>query len=349
MTFLRNIVRDLVEKRLWPVAAVLLLALVATPFALGRTTSEPVGPTPATVTPGGADRPARAVVSLAAVPARRVRDEAVRNPFRAQAVKRRKDADGANAAGAQASTSGSGADSSAGADPSGSGASSGSAAPAGGSDPGAGGGSSPVTVTPKPKPKPKAKALKPVDPEDTHRLTLRFGETSAELKPMGSVARLLPLPSAADPFFVFLGVLQDHKTAVFLISADATVTGDGTCRPSPENCETVELRAGETEFFDLAAGTPEAKQYQLDVVRIVRRDTGAKGRTAGNRTRESKAGRRLLREGKANGQLADALDGYAWSARRGVLVRRPRPVARVALAGSPWGGFRAVPADPKLP
>ena len=46
--------------------------------------------------------------------------------------------------------------------------------------------------------------------------------------------------------------------------------GDGECRPSPEECETVRLRAGETEFFDVKDPTTNAvtAQYQLDLITI---------------------------------------------------------------------------------
>ena len=47
MTFLRNIGADLVEKRLWPVALVLLVALVAVPTLLApRRAKEPAGDQP---------------------------------------------------------------------------------------------------------------------------------------------------------------------------------------------------------------------------------------------------------------------------------------------------------------
>ena len=47
------------------------------------------------------------------------------------------------------------------------------------------------------------------------------------------------------------GVLADGKPAACLVSSDATATGDGKCLPTPENCERVEMKAGETEFFDV--------------------------------------------------------------------------------------------------
>ena len=66
-----------------------------------------------------------------------------------------------------------------------------------------------------------------------------------------------------------MGVLKDGKTAVFLVDDGVTPVGDGDCRPSPEACETIRMKAGETEFLDVkdATGTV-TDQYQLDLIKI---------------------------------------------------------------------------------
>src|SRR4051812_22892131 len=89
MTFLRNVLHDLVEKRLWPVAVALIVALVAVPVVLGGS-DEPVTPAddvaavaPEQVPPGSAE-----VVSLDQdIPTGKVsRTGKVRNPFKQQHV-----------------------------------------------------------------------------------------------------------------------------------------------------------------------------------------------------------------------------------------------------------------------
>ena len=50
---------------------------------------------------------------------------------------------------------------------------------------------------------------------------------------------------------IYLGVLEDKKTAVFLVDSGVVAQGDGTCRPSRTTCETIHIREGETEFFDV--------------------------------------------------------------------------------------------------
>ena len=60
MTFLRNIGADLVEKRLWPVAVALLVALVAIPALLGSSAKEPAedGVSPALAAAAAKSQPA---------------------------------------------------------------------------------------------------------------------------------------------------------------------------------------------------------------------------------------------------------------------------------------------------
>ena len=71
---------------------------------------------------------------------------------------------------------------------------------------------------------------------------------------------------------VYLGLTKNGKKAKFLVDDALEVTGDGTCKPHPSNCETIELAAGETEFFDVL--DPETgdivASFELDLVKINR-------------------------------------------------------------------------------
>jgi hypothetical protein len=73
------------------------------------------------------------------------------------------------------------------------------------------------------------------------------------MRTLKDVARLSPLPSVDDTFMVYtrVGLLKDGTTAVFLLASDAKATGDGTCKPSKDDCESVEVGKRDTEFFDL--------------------------------------------------------------------------------------------------
>ena len=130
------------------------------------------------------------------------------------------------------------------------------------------------------------------------------------------VPRLAPLPSADNPFFVFLGVLEDRETLVFLLSSDVTATGDGKCRPSSKSCQTIELETGDTEFFDFAQQDGTVIQYQMDVLKVDRRDAATAKAAAASYARKSQVGQELLR-------MAAADDAHR-RLRRLPLPSRPR-------------------------
>jgi hypothetical protein len=326
--FLRNLGHDLVDKRLWPVALVLVIALIAVPVVLGRS-SAPAAP--ATVPPApagsavaasgagaaGSVLPGQAVVSLQQplTGGVRYRRGPVRNPFvqhhlaKVDSVPSTLVASASPTAGAAGSpVRSSGGSGSAGSSP--------ASTPA--SDPFAGSPSgSPVpgsSPAPSSGTKPTApKGSQGTDANDVYRVSLRFGE-AGDQRTIRDVARLTPLPSSSDPFFVFLGVLKDGKTAVFLVSSDATATGDGSCKPRATNCETIQLKAGDTEFFDLSTGTAGVIQYQLDLLSVGKRDAASTAVAAKRRARESKAGRDILRAAVKQTDL-----GFDYIPRLGVL------------------------------
>lgn len=248
MELLKNVARDLVEKRLWPVAAGLLVVLAGIPVFLGGGGSS----TPAADAPAPAAVAARATTAAVVTPGerapqRRTRGGKLRNPF----VQPKAPAP------ASAATE----------VPTGSASSSGSAA--GGSVAGSGAGSAPPSggaVTPG---GPAVQETE-VDPRDLYRVTLKFGPAAGTLKLRRDLVRLTPLPSVKSPFFVLMGVRDDGETARFLISSDAEARGDGVCRPRRSLCESIDLKPGDTEFFDVE--TPEGKsvQYQMDLISVRR-------------------------------------------------------------------------------
>jgi hypothetical protein len=166
-------------------------------------------------------------------------------------------------------------------------------------------------------------------------VNLRFGQPGAQ-KVHHEVPRLTPLPSATNPFFVFLGVMKDHKTAVFLISSDATATGDGTCKPNPTQCDTIELKAGDTEFFDVAQGNAGVVQYELDLIKVTHtKVTGTAAAAAKASKNVSKDGKDVVTELKAEGDKS--MDRYIYSYKRGILVRRHASRAVAAATASSTG------------
>jgi hypothetical protein len=146
----------------------------------------------------------------------------------------------------------------------------------------------------------------PVTPKkkfELNELTVRFGPSDASARPpRKDVKRLAALPSNDDPVLIYLGVLDDKKTAVFLVDSGIIAQGDGTCRPSRTACETIHIREGETEFFDVPGeattdGTTAAPaaQYELDVLKIRKKVTTSAKKAKKSLARVSKSGQKILR------------------------------------------------------
>ena len=327
MTFVRNVLHDLVEKKLWPVAIALVVALVAVPVVLGRGSDSPAAPaaTDVAAAPNSlADHrdAARAqVVSLEQQAAGEVdRGGKTQNPFiqhhlpkPVDTVTGAIDSTKSVVAGGDSSSSGS------------------SSSPSSGGAAG-GGSSTPVqTGTPVPTPTtgtttPAAKPKPPADDDSTFHVTIKFGEVGAQ-KTYRNIPRLTPLPSSTNPFFVFLGLKDNGSTAVFLVDADAVPLGDGTCKPDDDDCQTVELKKGDVEFFDLQSGTAGVVQYQLDLEGIDKGKAATMASAARAHARESKAGREYLRTLMTT--EPDILASWDFSPSTGLLVEK----APAAVAG----------------
>ena len=130
---------------------------------------------------------------------------------------------------------------------------------------------------------------------ELYELTVRFGSTSADVK-RRDVKRLQALPSAGHPVLIYLGVLDDKKTAVFMLDSGVVAQGDGVCKPSRTTCETIHIQEGETEFFDVTGANGETgAQYQLDVIKIRKKTTTNAKQAKAAKARVSKKGKQILR------------------------------------------------------
>lgn len=299
MKALRGLLRDLVERRLWPVAVVLLAAAIAVPVYLGRSSSadDQGAALPPVGRQADVGKASRAAVSIEEPATGDQRPGGVRNPFRQQHVPRPE----------TPAESGSPAPAPSGAAPS---TPTGSQVPSGGT----GGPTSPPNDTTKPAPQPEA------DAQDVYHVTVRLGRTRKALR---DLARLSPLPSGDNPVMVYAGVLKDGKTAVFLLASDTKTTGDGTCRPAAKSCESIEVKEGETESFDVTVnGQPV--QYELDVLHVTTSKSSGDAARAGFE-RHSTAGAAMLRRAHVNRSARfKAAAAYRWVPEVGVLVRTPK-------------------------
>ncbi len=305
MNFFRNLVRDLVDKKLWPVAAALLLALVAVPVLLGGGSSTPVPRASEPVAAAGAPVATAAQVSLDTSEAadKRHRPGAVRNPFKQlHQPKPQTSATSAPGTGGSAATGAKGG-------------------AAGGSDKsgGTGGGSTKVDTTAPSVTKPVAQVAPSLAQRRVYRVAVRFGEAGA-LTTRRDAARLTALPSTAKTMALLLGVRSDRRTAVFMLAPGVQARGDGWCRPSAAKCHTLEMRAGDRQVLETASGTAGVVQYHLVVARVAKRTLKSRKAAARKHARVSEAGRDLLRW--ALSREIPGSRSYRYDARYGLLRAR---------------------------
>jgi hypothetical protein len=308
MSFFSNIGRQLVERRLWPVAILLVAALAAVPVVLAKDPATP--PATAVAEAEGenvlAEAPIVTPASIDAVNSRKVLGKA-KNPFGMPKPPKTAPSDKPSASVLPQDEK----------DP---GKGTGST---GSTPPSSGGTTSPVAPVAPTTPTTPAEPAKTYDKYD---LTVRFGESAGAPSKM-TLKRLQPLPNDEKlPALIYLGVSGNGKEAIFLLEQGVEVVGDGECDPTPDACETLRLAAGETEFLDVVDETgATTAQYQLDLVKIHKGKTAS----ASKATASSQAGRELLAD---RGRVP-----FRFDADSGTLERRPGVVADVARTTASLG------------
>ena len=240
MSVINDTWRFLVGRRLWPVAILLIAAAAAVPMLLAKDPAPTVAqaPTAAVKADKNAVLAEDPIVTEAADGDRSGRRQVLgsrKDPFKPKVTPTPTPKPEAAAT----------------AEPGNQGASTGAA---GGETPSTGASPAPDTTTPV---VPKKKKY------ELYELSVRFGASTGQ-PPHKRVKRLQALPSNSNAVLIYLGVLDDKKTAVFLLDSGVVAEGDGDCKPSRAQCETIQIREGETEFFDVPGGA----QYELDVVKI---------------------------------------------------------------------------------
>jgi hypothetical protein len=168
---------------------------------------------------------------------------------------------------------------------------------------------------------------------ELYSLVVRFGDSTSDHLDRMTLPRLKPLPSAADPILVYLGVTKDEKGAIFMLDSSVRAEGDGVCRPSQADCDTIELREGDTEFFDVLDATGEpTDQFELDLVKIRRTTTSSAAKAARFRAKVSEAGRKVLRAHRA----AEGPLRYRYDRMSGTVRRLDAKAWKAAVSRASW-------------
>jgi hypothetical protein len=273
--FLLDLWHDLREKRLWPVALVLAVALVAVPVVLSKPAAEPPPPAPAPQeTRSEQDLKGLAKVVLAnedAGKGSKLNLFDPSNPFKPPKPPKEEQQQQSDGGGTPGTGSAVGESVSGG---------------AGGS---LGGGGIGGETTP-----PPAQPVAPSPPKTTQftyviDVTFTRGERTRKIKGM---ERLEMLPNESEPLLLFLGVDAKADNAVFLVDSRLKPTGEGKCKPSADDCSFLYLGAGSEHFFTDEEG--ETYTLRVDEIRRVKvsKTKSSRARAGKHRRKRHKSARR---------------------------------------------------------
>jgi hypothetical protein len=257
--FLHELWHDLRAKRLWPVALLLVVALVAVPVMLKKSSSStPSSPStpPAASSASAGDDSSKAVV-VADTTNGQSSTLGVFNkkdPFKPDhavlSAAHPKQTTPSSSSQSQPSSGGGSTTPSNGG---------GNSAPSGGS----GGGGTPVAPV---------QPVKPQAPKGPFAYTVdvKFGKRG-ELRTHHNVQKLDVLPNQNNPLLVFLGVNSAGDEAVFLTDTSLKAAGEGKCKPDGDTCSFLYLKLdknSDTEDLSQIAADGSGTEYTLTLLAI---------------------------------------------------------------------------------
>jgi hypothetical protein len=297
MSVLTNMIKELRERKLWPIAIGLIVALVAVPVLLSKkaptnlVTPQPTGGLPYST---GTALP---TISVKATQGASKLAGRGRDPFTPQHVATTSTTAVTVAAATPAAPS------------VGAGATGTSSVSAGGAS--GGGASSPVTPAPStpapstsapapsaPSPSAPAPAPKPgptgLTAEQSYQVSLALTTADGGVDTIDPLERLSILPSQQQPLLVELGVLQGGGRVLFAVEPGAAVSGPGVCTPGPIDCEILSLAPGQREGVSkqTPTGSTPVALFSVNSITAAQHPSVAAADTA--RRTASDAGRKLL-------------------------------------------------------
>lgn len=266
--FLLDLLHDLRAKRLWPVALVLAIGLVAVPVVLRKPAEQPPAPAPVAAEQGD-EQNLKGLAKVVLAEQQEGKGSKlnlfeVGNPFSPPDSKKKKAAATDDTGAPATNTTG---------DTGGGTTSVGESV--GGSVGGSTGGGTtsptpPVTVPPKVT-------------KFTYVIDVTFQSGDRKPRKIKGMQRLEMLPNENAPLLVFLGVDANARNAVFLVDSRLDPAGQGRCKPSRDECSFLYMRPGAEQILT----DPEGNTYTLkvrDIRRVVLKDD------ATNKDDKAKAG-----------------------------------------------------------
>jgi hypothetical protein len=269
--------RDLVERKLWMVVAILIVAVIGAPVFLlkgASASTTPTVPAPPAAT-AQTTTTATTATTASAEPVKVVLARIARDPFASGVPKLSPKPASATSSSGSSSSTGTTASASTSTTPSSSTAPVSMVSPspalsgsssAGSSDAGSGATAPTSTIA---STSPLAQKTQPakIQAWTMYSVSVRFGkDLSVPVKT--DVARLTPFPNVMTPQVMFMGVMADGRSAVFALRAGIGHTGPGLCRPSHTHCSAIVLKAGQTEHLSVTTSNGGHQDLVLRVVDI---------------------------------------------------------------------------------
>jgi hypothetical protein len=322
MSFLNDLIGDLREKRLWPVALVLVGALVAVPVLLAKPAPKVPIASAATPPSGGAAPPGLPVVSVASAPSNARLHGHARDPFKQQGASSHTTTTATTST--TSTTSSPGSSTTGGTSTTGTGGTAtggGTASTGGGTTTGTGGtgGTSNTggTTSPTIPLSPAKPAPTGLTATEAYGVTIAITQPGGDLTTIDPVERLSQLPSRSVPALLELGVLQGGSRVLFAVRPGTILGGPGRCIPGRIDCQILVLSQNQIETVSLTSATGPVQLAQFAVTAIYARHYPNPNAGATARLQTAPLGERFLR-----GDHLSALEMFPYDPKAGVILDR---------------------------
>lgn len=286
--FFGGIWSELRAKRLWPVAVLLMVAVIAVPVLLTKSPRQSALAQAPVPTPPPSSATTLPTLNVQSTPAHSRINGPERNPFGSAASSTGSVTAAASAA---ASTASSVASSAASTVTGGGGTSGASPVTSSFSPPSSTGSSNPPSITPNAHPKPAPTGLRPTQ---SYEVSLAMTVSQGGVDTIDSLERDSVIPADTNPRLVELGVLQGGKRVLFAVQPGTVISGPGTCTPGPIDCEILSLGQDQTESVAAQGPTGTGPTTLFAVTGISAVDHGSVAAADEARRASSAAGRTLL-------------------------------------------------------
>ena len=231
MTVIQNLISDLREKRLWPVAVALLVALVAVPLLLSGG-SQPVRVAQAPIVVPAGPAPALPAVSVTTTPSNARLTGPQRNPFTPQVKAHPSAATPSAAANSKPA------------------AKSASKSAATGTSTTTTSTTTSTTTTSTSTTSTQTPTPTGLTATQSYHVTFSMTNSAGGVDTIDPLERLSVLPSAQQPLLVEFGVANGGHRVLFVVQPGTIVRGPGACTPGPIDCEILSMAPNQVEWYE---------------------------------------------------------------------------------------------------